>query len=110
MAAAPRTYFVMFSRSMLARPGVSRRWLIAPLGWPPRSGRFSDGRAAACWLSSEALLSPTPCFPACLGVAYNDALQFLLVIAGNGILGLSLLSRSGGLKTRFGTHVVARGP
>jgi len=31
------------------------------------------------------------------GVAYNDALQFVLVVAGNGIFGLVLLARAGGL-------------
>ena len=41
-----------------------------------------------------------------LGVAYNDALQFLLVIAGNGLLGLILLAKSGGLQNAL-EHIAA---
>jgi Na+/proline symporter len=43
------------------------------------------------------------------GVAYNDALQFLLVVAGNGILGALLLARSGGLARVWDQIVAARG-
>ncbi len=43
------------------------------------------------------------------GVAYNDALQFVLVMAGNGILGLLLIARSGGLERIWNQIVATRG-
>jgi SSS family solute:Na+ symporter len=43
------------------------------------------------------------------GVAYNDALQFVLVVAGNGIFGILLLARSGGLALAWDRIVATRG-
>jgi SSS family solute:Na+ symporter len=43
------------------------------------------------------------------GVAYNDALQFALVLAGNGALGLVLLSKSGGLARAWNQIIATRG-
>jgi SSS family solute:Na+ symporter len=44
------------------------------------------------------------------GVAYNDALQFVLVLAGNGIFGSVLLARAGGLARAWDQITVMRGP
>jgi Na+/proline symporter len=43
------------------------------------------------------------------GVAYNDAIQFALVIAGNGIFGCLLIARGGGLSHVWDRIVVMRG-
>jgi SSS family solute:Na+ symporter len=43
------------------------------------------------------------------GVAYNDALQFVLVVAGNGIFGSVLLARAGGLARAWDQIIALRG-
>lgn len=44
-----------------------------------------------------------------LGVAYNDALQFALVVAGNSIFGSMLLARAGGLAHAWDQIIALRG-
>ena len=44
-----------------------------------------------------------------LGVAYNDALQFFLVVAGNGIFGWLLLAQAGGMAHAWDQIVALRG-
>jgi Na+/proline symporter len=44
------------------------------------------------------------------GVAYNDALQFVLVLAGNGVLGLLLVAKAGGLAHVWHQVAATRGP
>jgi SSS family solute:Na+ symporter len=44
-----------------------------------------------------------------LGVAYNDALQFVLVVAGNGIFGWMLLAKAGGVAHAWDRIIALRG-
>jgi len=61
---------------------------LAPvLGWPNTKVLVVFGAVTLAYTMLSGLF----------GVAYNDALQFVLVMAGNGILGWLLLSRAGGL-------------
>jgi len=69
----------------------SAAWMAASLGpilgWPSGKVLLVFGAVTLAYTMLSGLF----------GVAYNDALQFALVMAGNGILGWLLLSRSGGL-------------
>ena len=97
-----RNVFAVYACTAWGLPALaySAAWMAASLGqvlgWPGGRVLVVFGGVTLAYTMLSGLL----------GVAYNDALQFLLVIAGNGILGLSLLSRSGGLKTVL-AHVVA---
>jgi Na+/proline symporter len=79
-------------------------WMAASLGpllgWPGRRVLLVFGAVRMVYTLISGLF----------GVAYNDALQFLLVLAGNGILGLMLLARSGGLARTWDQIGVLRGP
>jgi Na+/proline symporter len=76
-------------------------WMAASLGpvlgWPGGRVLVVFGAVTLAYTMLSGLL----------GVAYNDALQFVLVLAGNGALGLVLLSRSGGL-ARVWDQIIAR--
>jgi Na+/proline symporter len=73
---------------------------LAPLlGWPGSRVLVVFGAATLAYTMLSGLF----------GVAYNDALQFVLVLAGNGALGLLLLSRSGGVARAWDQIMVTRG-
>jgi len=79
-------------------------WMAASLGpvlgWPAGRVLVVFGAATLAYTMLSGLF----------GVAYNDALQFVLVLAGNGLLGLLLLSKSGGLARTWNQIIAARGP
>jgi len=66
-------------------------WMAASLGpilgWPGERVLIVFGAVTLAYTMLSGLL----------GVAYNDALQFVLLMAGNSVLGFVLLARSGGL-------------
>jgi solute:Na+ symporter, SSS family len=78
-------------------------WMAASLGpvlgWPGGRVLVVFGAVTLAYTMLSGLL----------GVAYNDALQFVLVLAGNGALGLVLLSRSGGLARAWDQIIATRG-
>lgn len=78
-------------------------WMAASLGpvlgWPGSRVLIVFGAITLAYTLMSGLF----------GVAYNDALQFVLVMAGNGIFGMLLLSRSGGLAHAWDRIVATRG-
>ncbi len=78
-------------------------WMAASLGpvlgWPGGRVLVVFGAVTLAYTMLSGLL----------GVAYNDALQFVLVLAGNGALGLVLLSRSGGMARTWDQIIATRG-
>jgi len=82
----------------------SAAWMAASLGpvlgWPGGRVLVVFGAVTLAYTMLSGLF----------GVAYNDALQFVLVLAGNSVLGFLLLSRAGGLAHVWHQITVARGP
>jgi Na+/proline symporter len=97
-----RNVFAIYACTAWGLPALAyaAAWMAASLGqvlgWPGGRVLIVFGGVTLAYTMLSGLL----------GVAYNDALQFLLVIAGNGILGLTLLARSGGLKSTL-EHILA---
>jgi solute:Na+ symporter, SSS family len=78
-------------------------WMAASLGpilgWPSSRVLIVFGAVTLAYTLMSGLF----------GVAYNDALQFLLVVGGNTLFGILLLSRSGGLVHAWERITAARG-
>ena len=78
-------------------------WMAASLGpvlgWPGSRVLLVFGAITLAYTLMSGLF----------GVAYNDALQFVLVVAGNGIFGILLLARSGGLSHAWDRIMARRG-
>ncbi|MFN7996654.1 MAG: hypothetical protein U0Q18_23785 [Bryobacteraceae bacterium] len=78
-------------------------WMAASLGpilgWPGSRVLIVFGAVTLAYTMMSGLF----------GVAYNDALQFLLVVGGNTAFGLILLARSGGLMHAWERIVATRG-
>jgi len=78
-------------------------WMAASLGpvlgWPGGRVLIVFGAVTLAYTMLSGLF----------GVAYNDALQFVLVVAGNSVLGFLLVSRAGGLTHVWHQITVTRG-
>jgi Na+/proline symporter len=100
-----RNVFAVYACTAWGLPALAygAAWMAASLGqllgWPAGRVLVVFGGVTLAYTMLSGLL----------GVAYNDALQFLLVIAGNGILGLLLLAKSGGLKAALDHILAVRG-
>jgi SSS family solute:Na+ symporter len=100
-----RNIFAVYACTAWGLPALAygAAWMAASLGpvlgWPGGRVLVVFGAATLAYTMLSGLF----------GVAYNDALQFVLVLAGNGALGLLLLSRSGGLARTWDQIVITRG-
>jgi solute:Na+ symporter, SSS family len=100
-----RNIFAVYACTAWGLPALAygAAWMAASLGpvlgWPGSRVLVVFGAATLAYTMLSGLF----------GVAYNDALQFVLVLAGNGALGLLLLSRSGGWARTWDQIVVTRG-
>lgn len=100
-----RNVFAVYACTAWGLPALAygAAWMAASLGqllgWPGGRVLIVFGGVTLAYTMLSGLL----------GVAYNDALQFLLVISGNGILGLLLLAKSGGLKSALDHILAVRG-
>jgi SSS family solute:Na+ symporter len=78
-------------------------WMAASLGpilgWPGNRVLIVFGAVTLAYTLMSGLF----------GVAYNDALQFVLVVGGNTLFGILLLSRFGGLAHAWNRIVATRG-